>query len=147
MMVTVTNAQDEEPIDAAATGRLLRRAVRRLGIDTPGTLAVTFIDARRMRTLNKQFLRHDRTTDVLSFRYEGEPVVGDILIAPGQARAYAKRHGMSYEHELSRYVVHGLLHWIGYEDRTPVEQRNMRAMEDRLLGIAGADSTGRANQT
>ena len=135
MVVTVTNAQREEPVDTASLGRLLRRAVRQLDIDTRGTLAVTFIGARRMRTLNKRFLRHGRATDVLSFHYDGEPVVGEILIAPGEARAYANRHGIAYEFELARYVVHGLLHWIGYEDRTPVEQRNMREMEDRLLGF------------
>ena len=86
-----------------------------------------------MRRLNRQFLRHDCVTDVLSFRYEGEPVIGDIVIAPSQARAYARRHGVSYVQELSRYIVHGLLHWLGHEDRTPAQQRKMRTLEDQLL--------------
>jgi probable rRNA maturation factor len=92
-----------------------------------------------MRRLNKQFRQHDRTTDVLSFRYDGRavephpPIVGEILIAPSEARAYAKRHGLSYQQELSRYVIHGLLHWKGYDDKTPAQRCRMRALEDSLL--------------
>ena len=137
MPVTVSNIQREAPVNAAAMGRLARKAVRHLKIRTPGTLAITFIGSRKMRTLNKRFLRHDRMTDVLSFRYDGEPVAGEILIAPRAARAWAKRHGVAYAKELARYVVHGLLHWLGHEDRTPTEQRVMRSREDRLLSRCG----------
>jgi rRNA maturation RNase YbeY len=114
-----------------------------------------------MRTLNRRFLRHDRPTDVLTFRYDGarpsrtgsgrggsglganrhsqpraqspEPIIGDILIAPDEARRYARAHGLAYSLELSRYVVHGLLHWLGHDDRTPRQQTRMRRMEDRIL--------------
>ncbi len=133
MVVSVHNLQREAPVDTARMARLARCAIRRLRIRTRGTFAITFIGARRMRSLNKRFLRHDRMTDVLSFRYDGEPVVGEILIAPRAARAYATRYDISYTEELSRYVVHGLLHWLGHEDRTAHQQRAMRAREDRLL--------------
>ncbi|MBI4003886.1 MAG: rRNA maturation RNase YbeY [Candidatus Omnitrophica bacterium] len=117
--------------------RLAGRAVRRLRIRTRGTLAITFIDTRRMRALNRRFLRHDRATDVLSFRYHREPVVGDILISPSAARAYARAHGLKYADELSRYVVHGLLHWTGQNDQTPAQRRKMRRREDRILKVCG----------
>jgi probable rRNA maturation factor len=113
--------------------RLARCAVRRLHLCSRGTLAITFIDDRRMRSLNRTFLDHDRTTDVLSFRYDGEPVAGDILISPLAARAYARANGVAYAEELARYVVHGVLHWAGHDDKTPAQQRKMRAMEDQLL--------------
>jgi probable rRNA maturation factor len=151
--VTVTNAQRQAPVSASWIMRLARRAIRRLRIRTPGTLAITFIGPGRMRTLNRRFKRHDWTTDVLSFRYDGpstrpvgggarsgfrplglhEQIVGEVLINPSAARAYARRHGIPYDEELSRYVVHGLLHWLGHEDRTRAQQQKMRAMEDRLL--------------
>ena len=133
MTVSVTNTQREAPVNKARMARLARGAARRLNIRATGTLAITFISARRMRTLNKRFLRHDWDTDVLSFRYDGEPVVGEILIAPRLARAYAAEQGIGYETELARYVVHGMLHWLGHDDATPVQQRKMRAMENRLL--------------
>lgn len=132
-VVTVSNAQRTTRVDCARMAAVARCAVRRLRLGARGTLAITFIDAPRMRALNRRFLHHDRATDVLSFRYDGEPVVGDILISPTAARRYARRNRVSYPEELARYIVHGLLHWAGHDDRTPAQQRNMRAMEDRLL--------------
>ena len=152
MMVVLTNAQHDAPVNTARMARIARWAARQLKINGRGTLAITFIGARRMRALNKRFLRHDRMTDVLSFRYdtaEGPrpkagpptsglwPIVGEILIAPRAARTYAKRHGIAYAEELSRYVVHGILHWLGYDDRTLAQQRQMRSREDRLLSRCG----------
>jgi probable rRNA maturation factor len=133
MVVSVSNAQREAPVHMAQMTRLARCAVRRLRLGARGTLAITFIDAPRMQALNRRFLRHDRTTDVLSFRYDGEPVVGDILISPTAARRYAREHRLPYAEELARYVVHGLLHWKGYDDHTKSQQRAMREMEDVLL--------------
>ena len=137
MTVAVVNAQREVPVNPTRMARVARCAIKRLRIRAPGTLSIAFVGRHRMRTLNKRFLRHDRLTDVLSFRYDGEPVAGEILIAPATARAYAKRHGVPYAEELSRYVVHGLLHWLGHEDATPAQQRAMRAREDRLLAGCG----------
>ena len=136
-LVTVINAQRALPVNTLRMARVARCAIRQLGITAKGEWSITFVDSRRMRQLNKRFMRHDRPTDVLSFRYDGEPTVGEILIAPDQARAYANAHGLSYGEELSRYVVHGLLHWLGHEDRTQAEQRMMRAREDRLLAQCG----------
>ena len=62
-----------------------------------------------------------------------QTIVGEILVAPAFARRYAKQHRLSYTDELARYVVHGLLHWVGYDDRTVNERRRMRRMEDQLL--------------
>lgn len=133
MRVAVTNAQQTLPVDVKRIARLARCAVRRLAIHEAGTLAITFIDGRRMRQLNRRFLHHDRSTDVLSFRYNGERIVGDILIDPRQAQRYAAQRAIPYRQELSRYVVHGILHWLGHEDGTAAQRRTMRAMEDRLL--------------
>lgn len=86
-----------------------------------------------MRKLNRRFAGAARLTDVLSFRYPKEPIVGEILIAPSAARRYAKRHQISHRQELARYVIHGLLHWMGHDDRTLRQQRKMRTLEDDLL--------------
>ena len=112
-----------------------------------------------MRRLHQKFLAQRTMTDVLTFRYHGPSrsselnvqsvklftrnsqlatsfhsfVLGEIVIAPAAARAYATQQGVSYRHELARYLAHGLLHWLGHQDRTPAEQRRMRAREDQLL--------------
>lgn len=133
MVVSVANAQRTLPVHPRAMSTLARCAMQQLGITGRGTFTITFLDARRMRAVNKRFLRHDRLTDVLSFRYEGEPVVGEVLISPAAAHRYATAHGIPYREELARYVVHGLLHWLGHEDRTAAQQRHMRTMENQLL--------------
>ena len=133
MVVQVINAQREASVPLTKMRRLARRAVKRLRIRQRGTMAITFVDSRTMRALNKQFKRHDWDTDVLSFRYDGERVAGEVLIAPRQAKRYAAAHDLPYLDELSRYVVHGILHWTGLEDRTAAQQRAMRRAEDRLL--------------
>ncbi len=137
MTVSVRNDQRSAPVDAAKMARLTRRALRQLAITGRGEMAITFLDDRRMRTLNKRFMRHDRTTDVLTFRYDGEPTVGEIFISPAQARIYARAHGLTYDEELSRYVMHGLLHWLGHDDRTKTEQAAMRTREERLMKACG----------
>ena len=85
MGIVVVNAQRDFSVSSRAVAKLLRRAIRILKIATPGTLEVTFLSPQRMRAVNRKALRHDRVTDVISFRYNGEPVVGEILIAPSQA--------------------------------------------------------------
>ncbi len=137
MTVRVANAQHEVRVNLSRMRRLAQSAVRQLKIRGPGIFSITFIDSAAMRTLNRRFKKHDRLTDVLSFRYEGEPVVGDVLISPRQAQAYAREHAIAYTEELSRYVVHGLLHWLGFKDRTLAQQRDMRAREDRVLRNCG----------
>ncbi|MBI3324798.1 MAG: rRNA maturation RNase YbeY [Candidatus Omnitrophica bacterium] len=62
-----------------------------------------------------------------------QTVIGEIVVSPDFAREYAKAHGLSYREELARYVIHGLLHWVGHDDRTASQQRRMRRMEDELL--------------
>ena len=137
MQVRVLNAQKEAAVPVKAMEKLARRAVKCLKIRRKGLFHVTFISSWRMRRLNGLFLRHHWATDVLTFRYDGESVAGELLVAPAQARRYAKTHGIAYRHELARYVVHGLLHWTGLEDATPKQQQRMRRLEDALLKRCG----------
>ena len=148
MTIQVTNAQREVTVDPSRMARFARCAVRRLRIRTPGILAITCLATRPMRLLNKRFCHHDRPTDVLSFRYDGtgkrlpprmrgKRVVGEIFISPRLAQDYATRHRISYAEELGRYILHGLLHWLGYDDQTGAQQRIMRLKEDRLLASCG----------
>ena len=131
--VSVVNAQRRLPVSTSHIVRFAEQAIQHLRIQAAGAFTITLIDAQEMQRLNRRFCHHDRATDVLSFRYDGEPIVGEILIAPAAARAYANAHGLRYRDELARYVIHGLLHWLGHDDRTATQQRKMRALEDQLL--------------
>ena len=131
--ITLANRQRRDPVPVAWLQRLARSAVRRLRIRARGTFSIVFVEAAQMRRLNARFTGHRGLTDVLSFRFDGEPVIGEIIVAPAAARRYARAHAVSYREELARYVVHGLLHWTGEEDRTAAQQRRMRRLEDRVL--------------
>ena len=129
----LVNRQRSDRVPVAWLSRVARCGARKLRVAWRGELVVSFIDSRTMQRLNWRFLRHRGVTDVLTFRYSHEPLAGEILIAPACAKRYARQHGLGYQEELARYVVHGLLHWVGHEDRTVTQQRRMQALEDRLL--------------
>ena len=139
----LANHQHHEAVPVTWLRRVGRCAVRHLKIAKPGCIAVSFINGPSMRRLHGRFLGTTEPTDVLSFRYDDTAgahqkrarsrIVGEILIAPSAARWYAARHRLSYRQELARYLVHGLLHWLGHDDRTRSQRRTMRALEDRLL--------------
>jgi probable rRNA maturation factor len=109
-------------------------------------ISVTFLDDRQMAALNWKHLRHRGTTDVISFGFapavKGGPVVGDIYIAPDEARRNAAAHGERIRDELLRLVVHGTLHVLGYDHpadesryASPMWRRQERVLR-QLLGSA-----------
>ncbi|MBI2884905.1 MAG: rRNA maturation RNase YbeY [Candidatus Omnitrophica bacterium] len=141
MIVRVMNHQRLDPVPLAWLTRVSRQAAACLRMSETGQLQVAFVSPEAMRQLNRRFLRHTGLTDVLSFRYTDglapragrERILGEVLIAPRAAKRYAAQHGIAYRAELARYVVHGLLHWLGHDDKTAAQQRRMRAMENRVL--------------
>ena len=107
-------------------------------------LAVTLTDDRRIRVLNRRWRQKDHATDVLSFPggppppgWPGPLVLGDIVISLDTSRRAAKQLGRSLKDELSRYLVHGLLHLLGHDHERPGPALRMAALEDRLLGAEG----------
>lgn len=132
--VRLANCQRRDSVPVAWLRRCAQRAVRRLRIRAKGQILICLIAAPAMRRLHARFTGDGTLTDVLSFRYPDEQsVIGEILVAPAAARRYATAHGITYRRELARYVVHGLLHWVGHDDRTVAQQQTMRRMEDRLV--------------
>ncbi len=87
-------------------------------------------------SVNRQYLNHDYFTDVITFDYgEGETISGDILLSIDRIRDNAKSLGQSLKTELHRVIVHGILHLLGYSDKTQDEQVAMRAKEDYYLTL------------
>lgn len=85
--------------------------------------------------LNRSYLGHDYLTDVLSFPLNDVPgtVDGEVYVDVDTARERCAEFGASFEEEVRRYAVHGLLHLIGYTDSTDAERVAMRALEQRYL--------------
>ncbi len=95
-------------------------------------VSFAFVADRRIRALNRRFLRHDFATDVLAFPLAG-PLLGEVVISTDTAAREAKSRGIPYEEELLRYVAHGTLHLLGYEDVDPRKRTRMWRKQESYL--------------
>ena len=99
-----------------------------------GELTIVFTSDEYLLSVNRDFLKHDYYTDVLTFNYSsGQTISGDILISIERVRDNAIRYNIEFYRELDRVVLHGVLHLLGYMDSTSEEIEIMRALEDTYL--------------
>lgn len=99
-------------------------------------IAVLFISDRRMSELHLRFLKIAGPTDVITFQH------GEIFVSVETARRQAREHGTSTLEEIRLYIVHGLLHLLGFNDKTATGERRMHKLQEK---IARAASEGRAS--
>ena len=93
-----------------------------------------FCDDDYLHKLNVEFLKHDTLTDIISFDYSvGKIIQGDIFISIERVADNAKDFGVSFEEELNRVIIHGVLHYCGYKDKTDTDVEVMRAKENYYL--------------
>ena len=105
--------------------------VRRLG-----DVNIIFCSDHYLLDINVKYLQHDYFTDIITFDYcEGKTLSGDLFISIDSVRDNAEHFGATFEDELDRVIVHGLLHLIGYDDQTPVQVAEMRAKENYYLSL------------
>jgi rRNA maturation RNase YbeY len=99
-----------------------------------GDLCFIFCTDAFLLDMNKKHLNHDYYTDIITFDYTADNVVsGDIFISVEQIDANAREFEVSFNHELSRVMYHGVLHLCGYKDKSENEKRTMREKEDFYL--------------
>ena len=95
-----------------------------------------FCSDEHLLEMNRSYLEHDYYTDIITFDYVEENVVsGDLFISIDRVRDNAKTLGQSVREELHRVMVHGLLHLLGYHDKSKEEQVEMRSKEDYYLTL------------
>jgi probable rRNA maturation factor len=99
-----------------------------------GEITIVFMSDNELIEYNNQYLNHNCYTDIITFDYTGSGVVsGDLLISIDRVRDNASSLSQSFINELHRVCVHGVLHLLGYKDKTPEDQKDMRAKEDFYL--------------
>ena len=85
-----------------------------------GEIAYIFVDDEKILEVNRQYLGHDYYTDIITFDYcEGDVISGDLFISLDTVRTNAERVGATYEEELHRVIIHGILHLCGINDTFP----------------------------
>lgn len=132
--IALTNQQSRQPVD----GEQLIKAVRAVLQDSDfstAAISLAVVDDEAIHELNRRHLDHDYPTDVLSFVLEddGSHLEGEVILSADTAAAAANEHGTSAEEEQFLYVIHGMLHLVGYGDKTDDEAEQMRAAEARYL--------------
>ena len=101
-----------------------------------GEISYIFCSDEQLLEINKEFLNHDYYTDIITFDYsETDVVSGDLFISIERIKDNAKTLKTSYQEELHRVIIHGVLHLLGYKDKTEEESENMRKLEDECLLI------------
>ena len=140
--ISVRNVQRIVPVNIGDLETFAKRAVR-LCIKTRrkkqtelmrlGEIFVWLISDQRMARLHRQFLGQTGPTDVLTFQH------GEIFISVEMARRHARSFGNSLMRELQLYIVHGLLHLHGFDDRTQAEAREMKRAQEKILRCCSRD--------
>ncbi|MAB58708.1 MAG: rRNA maturation RNase YbeY [Aequorivita sp.] len=99
-----------------------------------GEILYIFCDDEYLHKLNVSFLGHDTLTDIISFDYRaGKQINGEIYISVERVAENSKDFKTNFEDELHRVMIHGILHFCGYKDKTALEEDAMRSKEDEAL--------------
>ncbi|MEE4311530.1 MAG: rRNA maturation RNase YbeY [candidate division KSB1 bacterium] len=100
-------------------------------------ISLIFVNTNYIVELNRQFLNHDYSTDVLSFPLNESvsPLIGEIYVNLDKVEEQAEDYEVTFDNELQRIVIHGLLHLCGYRDDDESSKRRMTALEDSYLNL------------
>lgn len=114
----------------------LKDLIAREGNKIAGNINIILCNDAFLFEMNKKYLNHDTLTDIITFDYCEEKVVsGDIYISIDRVEENAKLYNQDIERELIRVIFHGVLHLLGYKDKSDVEQKEMRGKEDFYLNL------------
>ena len=139
--IQITTHCDELPAEPAKLETLVRTICDRFDV-SEATISVGIVDDAEISALNQQFLRHEGTTDCLSFDLSDEQAesgarVFDLIVNGQMAVRQAAQRGHSSGAEVALYVTHGLLHQLGFDDTTAEQAEKMHRTEDEILQHAG----------
>lgn len=101
-----------------------------------GEIAYIFCSDEKILEVNRQYLQHDYYTDIITFDYtEGNRISGDLFISLDTVRTNAEQFKASYDNELHRVIIHGILHLCGIDDKGPGEREIMETAENKALAL------------
>lgn len=133
-MINFTSQDIELPdINQRQINRWIRSVAAEYGFSV-GNINYIFCSDERELAVNREFLGHDYYTDVITFDYSTESVLnGDIFISLETVQSNAEMIGVSFNHELLRIIIHGVLHLTGQGDKTPEKKVQMTEKEEKAL--------------
>jgi probable rRNA maturation factor len=130
--IAVSNLNKKHRIDEKFVKKIAVNILKILKKPSNTKLEIVFLSDRAIRPLNRRYKGADRATDVLSFNLGS---CGQILISSDMALRNSRVFNTALEEELVLYVIHGILHLFGYDDRMPKERSRMSGKQDAILEI------------
>ncbi len=122
---------DNEEATAAWLGNVITSENKK-----EGEINYIFCDDEYLHKINVEYLDHDTLTDIISFDYSmGNELHGDIFVSIERVKDNATDFNVSFEEELKRVLVHGILHYCGYKDKGEAEELLMRSKEDEKIAM------------
>lgn len=113
--------------------RWIESVIRKEGKKS-GSINFIFCSDKFLLGINKQYLKHDYFTDIVTFDYtEGNVVSGEVYISVDRVKENGQTLGVNFKDELNRVIIHGVLHLLGYSDKTKALKYQMRKKEDSCL--------------
>lgn len=136
MTIEILTQNVEKPLlDWEKVERWIVEVAHRLGRRT-GALTYIFCNDERILEVNRQYLQHDYYTDIITFdNTTGRLIRGDMFISLDTVATNAEAVGASYDDELMRVIIHGVLHLCGINDKGPGEREIMEAHENDALAL------------
>jgi probable rRNA maturation factor len=146
MKIEIIGTKKKSPIGTDALKGIVEKTLNMEKAPKDSRLTINMVSDRLMKQLNKVFMNRPGTTDVLAFSMiEGKRIrgqgnyLGDVVISLDTARKNAKKYKNTLREELCLYVIHGILHLLGYDDTRVANKKKMRKREHDILNAICAD--------
>ena len=146
--LTLRNRQRTRPVEIRRLRRICASLLEDFLHIKHAEFGITLVGAPEMSRINWQFLQHEGATDVITFNHGSAPAPGpqpphasqpplhgELFICLDEAVRQARRFGTTWQSELVRYLIHGTLHLLGYDDHGAADHRRMKREENRLLRL------------
>lgn len=134
-MISFHYEHTEKLYDERLTAEWISQIIIKDGFEV-GEINFIFCDDTYLLGLNQQYLKHDTLTDVISFDNSlSKLIAGDIFISAERVAENAKDFQVSFHEEIHRVMVHGVLHFMGFKDKTDEDKKLMRTKENTCLSI------------
>ncbi len=131
LQIHIDNHQKALPISKRFMKSCVKKILSFLNVECE-EISLYFTTEKKISLLHEQFFQDKTPTDCISFPIDRRHL-GEIFVCPAVAIAYAKKHGKDPSEETLLYVIHGILHLVGYDDMNPKSKRIMRRMEKKCM--------------
>jgi probable rRNA maturation factor len=144
MAILLVNNQKKYRIGLKNLKALSQKALRVLGLPEDSSLSINLVGKADIKRLNKKYFKKGLPTDVIALGYSAKELacrfcsleysyLGDIIICPDIAMENAKKYGLGFDREIALYIIHGMLHLLGFSDTNAAKRNKMQKKQEEVL--------------